>query len=251
MKQTTIALIAALLLVLPACRPANSLEQLPPVEVYFSPSGGCTEAVVAEINAARSSILVQAYSFTSAPIARALTEAHGRGVDVEAVIDKSQRSEKYSELDFLANAGIPTRIDAQHAIAHNKIMVIDGQVVITGSFNFTKSAEENNAENLLILRDPKLAQIYTANWQAHCSHSEPYVRTEAYSETHRGPGPREANPPTRSGDSGRFVSSQNSELFHRPDCRAAAKISPKNLVRYATREDAIRAGKKPCHECEP
>ena len=57
------------------------------------------------------------------------------------ILDKSQRSEKYSSADFVHNAGIPTLVDAVHAIAHNKIMIIDGQVVITGSFNFTKNAE--------------------------------------------------------------------------------------------------------------
>jgi phosphatidylserine/phosphatidylglycerophosphate/cardiolipin synthase-like enzyme len=68
-------------------------------------------------------------------------------------VDKSQRTEKYSSADFVAHAGIPTYIDAKHAIAHNKIMVIDGYEILTGSFNFTKAAEENNAENLLVILD--------------------------------------------------------------------------------------------------
>ena len=84
------------------------------------------------------------------------------------------------------NVGIPVRIDAQHAIAHNKIMVIDGATVITGSFNFTKNAEANNAENLLVIRSPELAAKYAANWKVHADHSEPYGgRTEGYSQTHR------------------------------------------------------------------
>ena len=145
------------------------------VEVYFSPKGGCTEAVVAELEKAKKSILVQAYSFTSSPIATALVAAKKRGVDVRAVLDKSQRSEKYSSADFVAHGGIPTFIDAKHAIAHNKIMVIDAAVVITGSFNFTKAAESNNAENLLVIRDPKLAERYTQNWKLHQEHAEPYA----------------------------------------------------------------------------
>jgi phosphatidylserine/phosphatidylglycerophosphate/cardiolipin synthase-like enzyme len=76
--------------------------------------------------------------------------------------------------DFLVNSGVPTKIDAQHAIAHNKIMIIDGETVITGSFNFTKAAEEKNAENLLILKDKKLADRYLANWKEHEKHSEAY-----------------------------------------------------------------------------
>ncbi len=84
------------------------------------------------------SILMQAYSFTSAPIAKALVEARERGVEVTAILDKSQRTEQYSSADFVLHAGIPTYIDDKHAIAHNKIMLIDGRTIITGSFNFTK-----------------------------------------------------------------------------------------------------------------
>jgi phosphatidylserine/phosphatidylglycerophosphate/cardiolipin synthase-like enzyme len=93
-------------------------------------------------------------------------------VKVEVILDKSQRTEKYSEADLLVNLGIPVRIDAKHAIAHNKIIIVDGAVVVTGSFNFTKNAEENNAENLLVIRDATLAEQYAANWKAHAEHSE-------------------------------------------------------------------------------
>jgi phosphatidylserine/phosphatidylglycerophosphate/cardiolipin synthase-like enzyme len=79
-------------------------------------------------------------------------------------------SEKYSSADFLANQGVPTLIDANHAISHNKVMIIDGEVVLTGSFNFTKAAQEKNAENLLILRDPTVAAQYAQNWVCHEAH---------------------------------------------------------------------------------
>jgi phosphatidylserine/phosphatidylglycerophosphate/cardiolipin synthase-like enzyme len=144
-------------------------------EVYFSPHGGCTDAIIKELNKAQSTILVQAYSFTSAPIAKALLNAHKRGVKVEVILDKSQRTQKYSSATFLRNVGIPVKIDSQHAIAHNKVMIIDGETVITGSFNFTKAAEESNAENLLVIHDKKLAERYTKNWQEHAQHSEVYA----------------------------------------------------------------------------
>jgi phosphatidylserine/phosphatidylglycerophosphate/cardiolipin synthase-like enzyme len=140
-------------------------------EVYFSPNEGATDAIVRELDRARSEILVQAYSFTSAPIAKALLKAHKRGVKVQAILDKSQRTQKYSSASFLANSGIPTFIDDKHAIAHNKIILIDRQIVITGSFNFTKAAEEKNAENLLIIRSKELAKPYLENWQRHRDHS--------------------------------------------------------------------------------
>lgn len=95
------------------------------IAVYFSPNGGCTEAIDDEIGKAKSAVLIQAYSFTSTPIAKALVEAKKRGVRVEALLDKSNQTDKSSAADFLLHADIPTRIDAAHAIAHNKIMIID------------------------------------------------------------------------------------------------------------------------------
>jgi phosphatidylserine/phosphatidylglycerophosphate/cardiolipin synthase-like enzyme len=145
-----------------------------PAQILFSPNGGCTKAIVNEINQAKTEILVQAYSFTSAPIAKALVDARKRGVKVQVILDKSQRSEKYTSATFLTNSGVPTYIDAKHAIAHNKIMIIDKTTVITGSFNFTKAAEEKNAENLLIVPSKDLAILYLENWQKHKEHSEEY-----------------------------------------------------------------------------
>jgi phosphatidylserine/phosphatidylglycerophosphate/cardiolipin synthase-like enzyme len=116
-------------------------------------------------------LLVQAYSFTSAPITHALLKAHRRGIKVEVILDKSQKNQKYSSFTFLTNTGIPTYIDAEHTIAHNKIILIDRSVVITGSFNFTKAAEEKNAENLLIIRSKELTRLYLDNWFRHRNHS--------------------------------------------------------------------------------
>ncbi len=118
---------------------------------------------------------MQAYSFTSKPIAKALVDARKRGVNIVVVLDKSQRREKYTSADFVAHARIPTYIDDRHAIAHNKIMVIDRSVLITGSFNFTKAAEEKNAENLLVIKGNKpLVERYIQNFEDHKGHSEGY-----------------------------------------------------------------------------
>lgn len=142
--------------------------------VYFSPAGGCTEALVSEINKAKSEILVQAYSFTSKKIASALADAQARGVDVQIILDKSQRSARGSLAVFERRAGVRVYIDRLHAIAHNKVMIIDGSTVVTGSFNFTRAAEMKNAENLLIVKSSGLAQLYRSNWNEHKSHSEAY-----------------------------------------------------------------------------
>jgi len=145
------------------------------IQVYFSPEGGCAEAIVDNLTRARVSVLVQAFSFTSAPIAKALVEAKKRGVNVQVILDKSNRTEEYSSADFVQRASIPTYIDAKHSIAHTKVIVIDGRTVLTGSFNFTKAAESSNAENLLVIQDVELAKKYTVNWLAHLKYSESYI----------------------------------------------------------------------------
>lgn len=156
---------------------SGQIQSVGTIEVFFSPNGGATDAIVREIRNAQREILVQAYSFTSAPIAQALLEAHKRGVRVEAVLDKSQRTERYTSATFLANAGMPVLIDDRHAIAHNKIMIIDKATLITGSFNFSKSAEEKNSENLLVMKgNSKLADVYLQNYEIHRAHSAGYTR---------------------------------------------------------------------------
>jgi phosphatidylserine/phosphatidylglycerophosphate/cardiolipin synthase-like enzyme len=152
-----------------------SLAQAGMIRVYFSPNGGCTDAILSQINRAQAEILLQAYSFTSKPIAQALLQAKKRGVKITAVLDKSNRTQKYSAATFLKNMDIPVFIDAQHAIAHNKIMIIDNRVVITGSFNFTAAAETKNAENVLIMEDvPDLTRAYRDNFDRHLRHAVPY-----------------------------------------------------------------------------
>jgi phosphatidylserine/phosphatidylglycerophosphate/cardiolipin synthase-like enzyme len=156
-----------------------ALAQTGSIRVYFSPSGGCTDAILQQINRARTEILIQAYSFTSKPIAQALIAAQKRGIRITAVLDKSNRTQKYSAATFLKNVGISVFIDDKHAIAHNKIMIIDNRVVITGSFNFTMGAETKNAENLLIIEDlPDLTRAYRDNFQKHLRHSVAYHPVE-------------------------------------------------------------------------
>jgi phosphatidylserine/phosphatidylglycerophosphate/cardiolipin synthase-like enzyme len=146
------------------------------IEVFFSPHGGATEAVVNEIRGARLEVLVQAYSFTSKPISKALLDAMKRGVKIEAIMDKSNATAKYSAATFLANAGILVLIDSAEPLHHNKIMIIDRSTLITGSFNLTNAAEKN-AENLLVIKGNKpLVEKYLQNFEAHKGHSTPYTR---------------------------------------------------------------------------
>lgn len=134
--------------------------------VCFTPGQNCTQKIIETINASQQQILVQAYSFTSEPIAKALLAAKNRGVIVKVILDKSQyKAEKYSAAKFFANQNIPVWIDSRVAISHSKVMIVDQNTVITGSFNFTKAAQEKNAENLLIVHDASIAELYTTNWE--------------------------------------------------------------------------------------
>lgn len=136
----------------------------PSVEVAFSP-GSAADAVVRVIDESNRSVRVAGYGFTSAPIAKALVAASRRGVDVRVVLDKSNHSARYSAVTFLANNGIPVRINSRYAIMHSKYVIVDSMTVETGSMNFTKSGQSGNAENILILREyPEVAARYTENW---------------------------------------------------------------------------------------
>jgi phosphatidylserine/phosphatidylglycerophosphate/cardiolipin synthase-like enzyme len=171
MKLAPCILIAALLAL--GCQaPQVRTEADGQVKVYFTSSDSPTAAIIETLDNAKESVYVQAYSFTSATIAAALKRAHDRAVAVKVILDKSQVSEKYSSATFLKRAGISVWIDSKHAIAHNKVMVVDGHIVITGSFNFTKNAEERNAENLLVINDEHIANQYLANWRKCKGHSE-------------------------------------------------------------------------------
>ncbi|MEY4614264.1 phospholipase D family protein [bacterium] len=142
------------------------------ISVHFSPAGGCSDALVNEINKARHEILIQAYSFTSKQISQALVEAKKRRIKLDIILDGSNEREQYTELHFLMENGIHPVIDSHHPIAHNKIMIFDSKTIATGSFNFTHQAEQNNAENLLILKGhPELVALYKKNFAIHKEHS--------------------------------------------------------------------------------
>ncbi len=125
---------------------------------------------------AKRSVLVQAYSFTSKPIAKSLIEAKKRGVDVKVIFDESQTSSKHSVINELFEHKIPMWIDFKPTIAHSKVIIIDDQKVITGSFNFSDAAQRKNAENLLIITgNPLLVEQYVENWKDRQLQSKLYM----------------------------------------------------------------------------
>jgi len=129
-------------------------------EVYFSPKGGCAERIIQEIDRADSLIDVAMYSFTSEPIAEALVRAFRRGVRIRVLLDKGQAGGKYSKDEYLAQNGIEVVLDRRRGKMHNKFCIIDRNVLITGSYNWTKSAEEENQENMLVFEGSQVVEIY-------------------------------------------------------------------------------------------
>jgi phosphatidylserine/phosphatidylglycerophosphate/cardiolipin synthase-like enzyme len=158
----------------------------PSVSAVFSPKGGCTDTVLRELKAARREVLVQAYSFSSKPIAEALVDARMRGLKVEILLDRSNEQETYSDLKFFVDQGLTPLVDAQHAIAHNKLIIIDRATLLTGSFNFTHQAEAENAENLVVIKGhPELVRAYVANFESHKGHSHAPGKAAGGEHAHR------------------------------------------------------------------
>lgn len=153
-------------------------NQIAQITVLFSPSytgESCASNIVQQINQAKESIYISTYQFTSSNICTAVTDAHARKVKVEMIIDRSVMGTKNQQLTRCLNKKIKVWLDKKHNIMHNKIMIIDTNIVITGSYNFTNNAEKNNAENLTIIKSAEIAKQYMDNWKIHKKHSILFV----------------------------------------------------------------------------
>lgn len=149
------------------------------IEVAFAPRDDTEHVIVDLIRSARKSLKVHAYVFTSRNIADAMVAAHRRGVKVEVLADaKMNRREKGNAIPRLLAGGVPVAFETRYNAAHNKVLIVDaegpGCALLTGSYNFTWSADNRNAENLLIVRDHcALARAYRDNWQRHRAEAKP------------------------------------------------------------------------------
>lgn len=128
--------------------------------VCFTPGENCERLLISHIQHEKQQILVQAYTFTSKPIARALIAAKKRGVNILVIADKSNVGRRYSVLKKLQAVHIPVYIDYRPAIAHNKIFIFNDSELETGSYNFSWAATHRNAENMLFIRNRALVKRY-------------------------------------------------------------------------------------------
>jgi len=137
------------------------------VDVCFRPGAvSCAGKVIGAIHRARTSLDVQAYNFTNPEIIQAIGDAKKRGLHVRVILDKENRQPRYTGATYLRNAGVPVRIDDKVAIAHNKVMVIDDDLVVGGSYNYTRSAEQRNAENVTFTRSACVAKLFEDNFES-------------------------------------------------------------------------------------
>lgn len=152
------------------------------LQAAFAPWDDVEGMITHAIERAQKQILVQAYLLTSKKIAATLIAAHRRGIDVRVLADAEQITRMdSSKVPELAAAGIAVWLETKYQNAHNKIIVIDAATaaatVITGSFNFTWTAQHKNAENILVARNnPSLVAQYALNWERHQRDAIPYTK---------------------------------------------------------------------------
>lgn len=150
-----------------AFQPAPTVQDIRPnqMEVCFTPGQLCLPKIRRILAQAKQSIHLQACSFSQSVLVKDLIDAARRGVKVILIFDKSQRTAKYTKVNLFKGTRIQVFFDDKPAIAHNKVIIVDDKIVVTGSYNFTQAAETKNAENLLMINCPKIAAIYEQNFQ--------------------------------------------------------------------------------------
>ena len=156
-RNTKYSILAFLIIVLSV---TISIFTLAKTEVYFSLYDNPQKEIIKNINQAQAFINIAMYIFTDKEIALPLVKARERGVKVRLYLDKDQVDYKYSQSRFLVQKGIKTRISSNNYIMHNKFAIIDNRLLLTGSYNWTFSANNRNDENLMIIDDPEIIEIF-------------------------------------------------------------------------------------------
>ena len=180
--KLSVAVLLALILVAAAAAPRREPAAIEDgIAVYFSPEGGAAMTVVDAFDSAQKTIDVAIFSITQKDIVKALIAADKRGVKVRIILDSDQASEKYSSATYLAKAGLTVWTNPDQTI-HHKYSVVDGKIILTGSFNYSTSADLYNAENLLVIRGKQnLSKAYAANFEGLLKNAVRYKSSSASS----------------------------------------------------------------------
>ncbi|GAI75866.1 unnamed protein product, partial [marine sediment metagenome] len=156
-RNTKLSFLAFLIIVLSV---TISISTLAKTEVYFSLYDNPQKAIIKNINQAEAFINIAMYIFTDRELALPLVKARERGVKVRLYLDQDQVDYKYSQSRFLVQKGIKTRISSNNYIMHHKFAIIDNRLLLTGSYNWTFSANNRNDENLMVIDDPEIIEIF-------------------------------------------------------------------------------------------
>lgn len=174
----------AFLLVSICCSPAAFSQQ---IEARFSPHGGIASAIRRQMDTATTSIYCQAYKFTSPQILAGFIEARRRGVPCFIILDSTNIKQDYQTALALRSIGCIVKVDSQEKINHNKTIIIDEKIVITGSYNFTAAAESLNAETILFIEYAPITATFIEDFRKHALHSKPLTPLSAPAATFTNP----------------------------------------------------------------
>ena len=156
-RNTKLSILALLVLILSL---TISISSLAKTEVYFSLYDNPQKEIIKNINQAEAFINIAMYIFTDREIALSLVKAQERGVKIRLYLDKEQVDYKYSQSRLLVQKGIKTRVSTNNYIMHNKFAIIDNRILLAGSYNWTFSANNRNDENLMVIDDPEIIEIF-------------------------------------------------------------------------------------------
>jgi len=230
-------------------------QTAPQIKVLFSPQDNCAQEIVSEIDKAKDYVYVAMYFFTSRPIAQALIKAKDRGVDVKVCLDKEQPHYEYTKCKFLENQGINIKLISGSGIMHNKFCIVDDYITITGSYNWTASADLKNDENLLIIESKEITGIYKKQFNKFWNGT--FIDTCEYKGENRlekipvATGAVLPVPKSLSKGKGEYVGHKKSKKFHHSYCQWAQKMNPENQIWFKGRQEAVDKGYVPCKVCKP
>jgi len=135
-------------------------------EAWFSPGEGPRDRIIRLIDDARARLDICVFTITDNGIARAIVRAHERGIRIRIVTDNDKAWDRGSDVEDLSEAGIPLVVDKTEAHMHHKFMVVDGALLLNGSYNWTRSAYRENEENVMLTSNPKLVATYQEQFDA-------------------------------------------------------------------------------------
>jgi len=179
LRRKVLLIVVGLTLAVVVCVVVASPVQRSDIQVFFSRVDNPQAAIARVLDGANQTIHIAMYCFTDAKLAEAVVRARQRGVQTYVYLDKSQVNHQYTQARYLATNGVPVRISSNPAIMHNKFAIIDGSTVITGSYNWTKSAYQRNDENLLIIYRPDVAERYLQRFAGLWMYEFDWVATQA------------------------------------------------------------------------